>query len=825
MAKGGNVNFNPDGNIKSKVVHASGDVGGMLVGNRHNEGGIKAINKSTGQPLEMEGGEVVITRDAVSDNKKRSFNGQMMTNREILSTINKSGGGVSFADGGELPNDLTFDSDALFEYGGETMCGCDMAKRMAKGGSMSQGAKNHNGHWLYKGKHIYKRKGYGVGASTTWNIWNDEYAMDEYAIGFNTKKEAMLYIDEYVKDFAKGGAVDSSDEMDVLADAMTLEDGGSIVDDSEFFINAKKELGKEYLSNIDKFNKGGQLSTTEFPIVLSEAKIGKYLGGSTGATLYKYNNNFFVVKAGASEGQSFEEFTANQIYYLLDIDVPRSTFIEGNVVKEYIEQESFDGYDDSSVYMKNIVKGFVADALLGNWDIYKNDNIIIQKGTDKPFRIDSGGSLRYRAKGEKKRKFQIGKEVKELESLIEQNPKLKPYVTNEVIKKGIEKILKEKENILDEVKQDAELRKILNDRIDYLEDYLGSGKLDEQTKKEFEVKEFEVKAPSFEETFLENKISDLRKLYNIKKVYLSEISKGISLRNIRKYENALDEIRISNRSMEDLLNDFVNSTTVEFGDIDAKREVRKEKSLNKEESELTTKEYRAVRSNGFNNWFGDWELAFETNNYEGVSKVINSETKEPLVVYHGTDTKFTSWETYQKNNLHYFAKKKSFADWFAKSWKIRTDGAGVDSGQIKSENPIKGTFVYSCFLDIKNPIDFTPFGVDKVPFTDYLKYLEVKYDLDLSKIDGYNEIKNRTEKVYSWVVIRHWQQFNLFIKNNTPYDGFSFYEFKPDSKKIGLEDASLSFTAFNSNQIKFTNNTSFNKFADDSRLEVGGIIF
>ena len=127
MEKGGSTDFNPDGDIKDKVVHASGDAGGMLVGKRHSNGGIKALNKSTGQPLEMEGGEVVITRNAVSDNKKRSFNGKMLTNRQILSEINESGGGVSFADGGKVPNNVKFDCNAEYEYGGKTMCGKDLA--------------------------------------------------------------------------------------------------------------------------------------------------------------------------------------------------------------------------------------------------------------------------------------------------------------------------------------------------------------------------------------------------------------------------------------------------------------------------------------------------------------------------------------------------------------------------------------------------------------------------------------------------------------------------------------------------------------------------
>ena len=97
--KGGELN--PDNkSVKNYFEHKSGSAGGLLVGNRHSEGGIKAINNSTGQPLEMEGGEVVITRDAVSDPTPVEFEGKKMTKREVLSEINQSGGGVAFADGG-----------------------------------------------------------------------------------------------------------------------------------------------------------------------------------------------------------------------------------------------------------------------------------------------------------------------------------------------------------------------------------------------------------------------------------------------------------------------------------------------------------------------------------------------------------------------------------------------------------------------------------------------------------------------------------------------------------------------------------------------------
>ena len=103
----------------------------MLVGNRHSEGGIKAVNKSNDSQLELEGGEVVITRNAVSDDTKSEFQGQMMTNRQILSKINSDAGGVSFAEGGEIERVKT--CGRAYEYGGKTMldydivtsCGCN----------------------------------------------------------------------------------------------------------------------------------------------------------------------------------------------------------------------------------------------------------------------------------------------------------------------------------------------------------------------------------------------------------------------------------------------------------------------------------------------------------------------------------------------------------------------------------------------------------------------------------------------------------------------------------------------------------------------------
>jgi hypothetical protein len=77
--------------------------------------------------LEVEGGEVIITRDAVSDPTKREFEGKMLTNKEILSEINQSGGGISFAEGGEASCGC---NGKMYNYGGKTMkCG-DVYRKM-----------------------------------------------------------------------------------------------------------------------------------------------------------------------------------------------------------------------------------------------------------------------------------------------------------------------------------------------------------------------------------------------------------------------------------------------------------------------------------------------------------------------------------------------------------------------------------------------------------------------------------------------------------------------------------------------------------------------
>jgi hypothetical protein len=112
--------FEVGGTIKhSKGATNDGKKGGYFEGRSHADGGIKAFNTSTNTPIEVEGGEVIITKKAVDDDTLNEFEGEMLTNREILSRINQSGGGVAFESGGQI-NSCNCNG-SMFAYGGETM--------------------------------------------------------------------------------------------------------------------------------------------------------------------------------------------------------------------------------------------------------------------------------------------------------------------------------------------------------------------------------------------------------------------------------------------------------------------------------------------------------------------------------------------------------------------------------------------------------------------------------------------------------------------------------------------------------------------------------
>lgn len=107
--------------------------------------------------------------------------------------------------------------------------------------------------------------------------------------------------------------------------------------------------------------------------------------------------------------------------------------------------------------------------------------------------------------------------------------------------------------------------------------------------------------------------------------------------NEGKYANkeekikSLDESRLRQEEYTPEMLDILKNSRDEQGNLLAP---------NKKPSNLTERQYAHVRTKAFKEWFGDWE-----NNPEEASKVVD-ENGEPLVVYHGTNSQ---WTTYDPN--------------------------------------------------------------------------------------------------------------------------------------------------------------------------------
>jgi hypothetical protein len=96
--------------------------GGVVVGKRHSERdengtGERFLVESTGQVVELEGGEAVLSKESMQSDDKFSFNGKKMTGREIASILNHKYGGVEFEKGGSV--DSVCGCNTKYYHGGE----------------------------------------------------------------------------------------------------------------------------------------------------------------------------------------------------------------------------------------------------------------------------------------------------------------------------------------------------------------------------------------------------------------------------------------------------------------------------------------------------------------------------------------------------------------------------------------------------------------------------------------------------------------------------------------------------------------------------------
>jgi hypothetical protein len=115
---------------------------------------------------------------------------------------------------------------------------------------------------------------------------------------------------------------------------------------------------------------------------------------------------------------------------------------------------------------------------------------------------------------------------------------------------------------------------------------------------------------------------------------------------------------------------------------------------NGQPSKLTPEQYRLVRTPEFISWFGDW-----INSPETASKVVDEETKEPLVCYHGTDEEFTVFDVNAKSR--WLNQKKIEASFFSETERGALSYLSDISKYLRNK---EGGKILKCFLKVINPI-------------------------------------------------------------------------------------------------------------------------
>jgi SPP1 gp7 family putative phage head morphogenesis protein len=211
----------------------------------------------------------------------------------------------------------------------------------------------------------------------------------------------------------------------------------------------------------------------------------KTLPGSTAPQLVKdANGKLWKMKQGNADLLN-NEHDADNVYKALGVDVPESHIVEhdGKTYKfnEYLEgaqtlkEWEHDAPPGAAELMHQAVSlDFVADALLANWDVVglQKDNIMVKDG--KPYRVDNGGALKYRAQGTPKGST-FGSTVGELSTLRNANVNYSAAsvfkgVTADGIKAGIKDVLSKKAEVLAAIK-DPTTKTIVEKRIEYLAQY------------------------------------------------------------------------------------------------------------------------------------------------------------------------------------------------------------------------------------------------------------------------------------------------------------------------------------------------------------------
>jgi hypothetical protein len=786
--------------MKNAIKTKDAKKGGYLVGKPHSEGGIKGINVDTNEPIEVEGGEVVITKPAVESNHKYTFEGKQMTPKEILSKLNSDHGGVAFKEGGEI-------SKHKFGDGGKFLGGDEDIEIFKKYYANKQVVASFR-------DDVYTIVYEAINASnydktlyiTCKGVSNDtnDYALDEciFVGSFifvkpfhNENRDRNLfqdvgnYYDEVIAKYGynfyipfqvKGFIYDTNNTAVIgikLKRIINGEYNSFVFDLTEFASSDRLVVMPNPLVELP-----ADFSTSEEIIYPQNIPNVINYADKIGQMCLIFEDKYTEIKTTqiceylypCSDGERVRTVNTGKSYNIrYAFCVNDSADIEFQAGETFFEVISYERNEDTYYnYIANETK------ILSAKDISKNNtNTLNIKLLGIKVQIGVSGDYNYQNlifeyNGKVYVNYQTGATYGRSFRLLGEITKGEPEyrfvnVTISDLDKAIRKVR----------------QKDTRDKVKY--ELLSKAA-------EAEISKYSILRGLVDKTNADKQVQIDRKLAELREAkdkYLLETDTGLELLN-----------KLGNTFIQERLETETPDTSL--------------MSINGVPTELTNKQWHKVRTDNFISWFGDWQMAYRTGNYGGVSKAINPRTKEPLVCYHGSRADFMAWR-FSDFPAAYFADNRSYSQWFAN---LYGDG-----------------FMYQVFLDIKNPIDVMAFGIDAVPLRNIGDVLMNEYNIpreialpnyDRYASAGIDQLNAFLDTpMQFWVYIRKFNTALLnYMREKTFYDGILMYEDNPQDIINGQKNVTGSYMVLRQEQIKWASAEHFNTQVENAGFAKGGIL-
>jgi len=792
-----------------EIIHNQGEAGGYLVGKRHSQGGIKAINKSTNQPLEMEGGEVVITRNAVSDNTKRMFEGEMLTNKEILSRINQSGGGVAFEEGGQIPTNKLriggyleyqntyfpdsqyFDMFNMARLSAKIAENKPFATQWWSSREVRRVTKVKYSKQIKKNNRVYYKDGininYGV---VTSSRRKNEFEIEDFisraktlvdkdkVIPYNlfADSESSTYEFFYANRYGNiPFDIDFTGCWIILQEYPTSNE--FVFDnfsEAETFLNNK--VGKIFKISVVKYN-DKQISQQEVDFIFTgywtmmesfdASKKDPYFQSLENFLKFRFESKYYFAPVYLNAcilKQKYRNATVQYPIPLFSISFEDPRFKNVETFKEI--------FDVVRWFIQNDVasQGYDTVPMLVLWEDGSMITVNVETKYAKLWDLDGYLML------------------------------ISGWIQGQLDTKNVTQ---------SDLKKDFVFYSWGNEQTKYIE-YSSTPLFDPFSTTTSQPTTPSSGQPTSSSSTTETPIinNTPSKTYSILNEYnyslVSEIETlSFILANTPEYDF---EIRTQLSQELFRLKKIVNTYDDVFGtgsdiideliDADsipnARRPMRaaspNEFQPNGDVSLLTAFQQQMVKHNTFTKWFGDFATAYSynkiyTNDPIPCSKVV-TDGGEPLVVFMGVGREFEAVR-FNRFPIAYFAVNYDYAEWFA---------------ETKNQD---GGWVLPFFLNVRNPLDLTIFGINKVPPKDFYDWLFLQTGMtaeQLGFVGAWQE--GNVPPMEVWMYIRNNQAFLNILKESKIVDGIHFYENNP-SNQVGESNYMTEvWSTFYSNQSK-----------------------